>query len=71
MVKLQLVEYGQYRVVIDGNHIGDVNRIDDDRWRLKLNTDPEGRKRRSIQTLRMMRRHILGLSTEERGQCIH
>lgn len=70
MVKLQLVENGQYRVVIDGNHIGEVNKVDD-RWRLKLNTDPQGRKRRAIPTLRMMRRHILGLSTEEKGQCIH
>lgn len=71
MVKLQLVETGKYRVVIDGNHIGDVNRLDDDRWRLRLNTDPAGRKRRAIPTLKMMRHHILGLSTEEKGQCIH
>jgi hypothetical protein len=61
-VKLHLVIRGHYRVVLHGKEVGNVERIEDNRWRIRLDSDPDNRKRRAFSTLKMARQHLLGLS---------
>ena len=65
-VKLRLVVNGHYEVVVAGDEVGTVSRVQDGRWRLRLNTDPENRNRRAFSSLKMMRQHILRMAMSKR-----
>jgi len=63
-VRLQLVVNGEYRAVADGSEVGGVFRVDGNRWKIRLKSDPANRKRRSLPSLKMARQQILAVGGE-------
>ena len=57
----------RYAVMFSGEQIGSALKLNQHQWRLVLDNDPPGRKRRPFASLRTVRAHVPALSFDSMG----
>jgi len=66
-VRVLKITPDQYAVMFSGERIGSALKLNQHQWRLVLDSDPPGRKRRPFASLRTVRDHVLALSFDKMG----
>ncbi len=60
-VKVSRREDGSYSILANGREVAEAKLLERDKWQLRMNEDPPGRRRRPFTKLSFARSHVLRL----------